>query len=78
MSSDDLFGDGGSDHARSSAQESKLEAWLSGIDPRTIVVVECGAGTAIPTVPAGHLGLACGALEALRAIDAAAIPLFST
>jgi NAD-dependent SIR2 family protein deacetylase len=97
-----MFGDGGWDHARSSAQESRLDAWLSEIDPRKIVVVECGAGTAIPTVrlfseklarrgatlvrinvrepevPGGQIGLAMGALEALRAIDAAAIPLFST
>jgi hypothetical protein len=31
-----------------------------------------------PEVPSGQLGLAMGALEALRAIDAAALPLFST
>jgi NAD-dependent SIR2 family protein deacetylase len=45
-----MFGDGGWDHARSAAQEGRLEAWLSGIDHGKMVVVECGAGTAIPTV----------------------------
>jgi NAD-dependent SIR2 family protein deacetylase len=45
-----MFGDGGWDHTRSANQERGLEAWLSGIDARRLVVVECGAGTAIPTV----------------------------
>ena len=43
-------GDGGWDHARSATQESRLDAWLGGIDGGKVVVVECGAGTAIPMV----------------------------
>lgn len=90
-----MFGDGGWDDARSDAQQRRLEAWLAQIDGAKIVVVECGAGTAIPTVryfserlvpdgaalvriniresevPSGQIGLPMGALEALRAIDAA-------
>lgn len=89
-----MFGDGGWDHARSAAQERGLEVWLGGIDAGKLVVVECGAGTAIPTVrlfseslaqrgaalirinvrepevPSGQIGIASGALEALRAIAA--------
>jgi NAD-dependent SIR2 family protein deacetylase len=92
-----MFGDGGWDHTRSAEQESRLEAWLSAIDPAKLVVVECGAGTAIPTVrlfserlarrgatlirinvrepevPSGQIGLAMGALAALRAIAAVAV-----
>jgi NAD-dependent SIR2 family protein deacetylase len=45
-----MFGDGGWDHTRGAEQERRLEAWLAGIDHGKIVVVECGAGTAIPTV----------------------------
>jgi NAD-dependent SIR2 family protein deacetylase len=45
-----MFGDGEWDSARSDAQERRLERWLSDVHDRNIVVVECGAGTAIPTV----------------------------
>jgi hypothetical protein len=90
-----MFGDGEWDDARTAAQELRLHRWLSGLVGRRVAVVECGAGTAIPTVrlfseskakqqgrtlvrinlrdpdvPEGHVGLALGALEALRAIDA--------
>jgi NAD-dependent SIR2 family protein deacetylase len=90
-----MFGDGGWDESRSVAQQGRLETWLGQIRGGKIVVVECGAGTAIPTVrhfseslarsgatlirinvrepevPSGQIGLPMGALEALRAIEAA-------
>jgi hypothetical protein len=94
-----MFGDGEWDGARSWAQERRLREWLDTVRAKPkarVVVVECGAGTAIPTVrsfseqvlasakgtlvrinvrqpevPAGQIGLAVGAREALRAIDEA-------
>lgn len=91
-----MFGDGGWDHGRTTAQEGRLEAWLAGAQGEKLVLVESGAGTAVPSVrhfgeqllrnfpglllvrlnlrepevPAGHVGVAQGALAALRAIDA--------
>jgi hypothetical protein len=89
-----MFGDYAWDDRRTAAQRDRLEAWLIEVGPAPLVVVECGAGTAIPTVrhtcealaratgatlirinpredvvPAGHVGLALGTLEAVRAID---------
>jgi NAD-dependent SIR2 family protein deacetylase len=89
-----MFGDWGWDDARSRAQQQRLARFLEGAPPG-LCVIECGAGTAIPTVrftseraaalrrgtlvrvnvrepevPAGHVGLALGALEALEAIEA--------
>jgi hypothetical protein len=74
----------------------RMEEWLAAWSGRRMAVVECGAGTAIPTVrrlseavsreletplvrinvrepggPRGTISLGMGALEALRAIDAA-------
>jgi NAD-dependent SIR2 family protein deacetylase len=49
-----MFGDGDWDSARSDAQAQRLDDWLArrrGRDQR-IVVIECGAGTAVPTVRA--------------------------
>ena len=90
-----MFGDGGWDETRTVAQQLRLEAWRARFGGAKIVVIECGAGTAIPTVrhfserlagdgatlvrinvrepevPSGQIGLPMGALEALRAIDAA-------
>ena len=88
-----MFGDGGWDSSRTEAQEERLAAWLDGVGPGRLAVIECGAGTAIPSVrhfcervaahtrgtlirinvrepevPAGGIGLALGALEALRAL----------
>jgi len=90
-----MFGDGDWDHARSSEQENRFRRWLQQIDGKRLAIVECGAGTAIPTVrhlcehvatthrgrlirinkresqvPIGGIGVASGALAALRAIDA--------
>jgi|GEM_PF-191567 len=49
-----MFGDSGWDDTRSAAQEARLDTWLQVLRTRGArpVVVECGAGTAIPTVRA--------------------------
>jgi NAD-dependent SIR2 family protein deacetylase len=88
-----MFGDWNWDGSRSAGQQERLEQWLQSVLGRHLVVMECGAGTAIPTarrlceevatqagilirinprepaVPTGHISLATGALEALRAIN---------
>ena len=89
-----MFGDGTWLSERSGRQDEELHRWL--VDaPDPLVIVECGAGTAVPTVrwfserlargrqatlvrinprefhgPAGTIGIALGAAEALSAIDA--------
>jgi len=45
-----MFGDWDWDSRRSNAQEAKLENWLRSLGTARLVVVECGAGLAIPTV----------------------------
>jgi NAD-dependent SIR2 family protein deacetylase len=45
-----MFGDWGWDSSHSEAQEARLSAWLSSLHGSSLVIVECGAGTAIPTV----------------------------
>ena len=48
-----MFGDGGWEPSRSEAQERRLEAWLGGLSPAArgrLLVIECGAGTGVPTV----------------------------
>jgi NAD-dependent SIR2 family protein deacetylase len=48
-----MFGDWGWDGRRTTAQESRLQAWLRGLPSGSrLLVVECGAGTAVPTVRA--------------------------
>jgi NAD-dependent SIR2 family protein deacetylase len=91
-----MFGDDGWDERRSFEQEQRLGRWLRSLSGARVAVVECGAGTAIPTVRSfceamasrfrgtlvrinvrepqvpegrGHVGLAMGALAALREID---------
>ena len=44
-----MFGDWGWDPSRTEAQARRLERWLAARAVRRIVVVECGAGTAIPS-----------------------------
>lgn len=44
-----MFGDGDWESDRTDAQEQRLSAWLAQI-PGQLVVIECGAGTAVPTV----------------------------
>lgn len=57
-----MFGDGGWDYARTEAQERRLDDWMRQIRGARAVVVECGAGTAIPSVR--HFGDRC--LASLR------------
>jgi len=91
-----MFGDFGWDSARTDAQEARFEGFLRGLRARgsKLVVVECGAGSAVPTVrmtserlarslgaklvrinlrepevPAGHVEIASGALDALTRIE---------
>lgn len=89
-----MFSDAGWDDRRQSGQMTRLNDWLERVRGKRLVAVECGAGTAVPTVrrtceamaeesggvlvrinarepsvPHGHIGLATGALDALRAID---------
>jgi NAD-dependent SIR2 family protein deacetylase len=45
-----MFGDSGWDASRTDAQETRFEAWLGGLGEARVVIVECGAGTAIPSV----------------------------
>ncbi len=49
-----MFGDYDWDDDRTGAQEARLSAWLSALarDGARLTVVECGAGTAVPTVRA--------------------------
>jgi NAD-dependent SIR2 family protein deacetylase len=44
-----MFGDWGWDDGRTSAQQQRLRAWLEALTGR-LVVIECGAGLAIPRV----------------------------
>jgi NAD-dependent SIR2 family protein deacetylase len=45
-----MFGDYNWDEARTAEQSSRLEEWLGSINGLKLVIVECGAGTAVPTV----------------------------
>jgi hypothetical protein len=45
-----MFGDNRWIDSRTSAQEARLHAWLQEIRTARLVVIECGAGAAIPTV----------------------------
>jgi NAD-dependent SIR2 family protein deacetylase len=45
-----MFGDWGWDASRTEAQEQRLTRWLEAVEPGALAVVECGAGTAIPSV----------------------------
>ncbi|APR84579.1 NAD-dependent protein deacetylase of SIR2 family protein [Minicystis rosea] len=45
-----MFGDGWWDGARTDAQEARMMQWLQGLGNARVVVIECGAGTAIPSV----------------------------
>ena len=51
-----MFGDGSWDDARTEAQRRRLDRWLSAIQGAgaRLAIVECGAGTAVPTVR--HVG----------------------
>jgi NAD-dependent SIR2 family protein deacetylase len=45
-----MFGDMGWDWSHADAQNRRLAAWLEGLDDARLVIVECGAGKAVPTV----------------------------
>jgi NAD-dependent SIR2 family protein deacetylase len=45
-----MFGDWGWDPARTDAQKHRMATWIDALDDAQLVVVECGAGHAIPTV----------------------------
>jgi NAD-dependent SIR2 family protein deacetylase len=45
-----MFGDWGWDPSRSEAQQRRLASWLKSLGGARLVIIECGAGTAIPTV----------------------------
>lgn len=45
-----MFGDYGWLEDRTLAQQRRYEEWLQTVDPRELTIVECGAGTAVPTV----------------------------
>lgn len=47
-----MFGDGAWVSRRSDAQEARLKAFLNRIDLAKLAIIECGAGTAVPTVRA--------------------------
>ncbi len=45
-----MFNDWEWDDTRSAEQEEHLRDWLGTVNPERLVIVECGAGTAVPTV----------------------------
>lgn len=45
-----MFGDWAWNEARTQEQEARLEHWLDAVPSGALAVVECGAGTAIPSV----------------------------
>ena len=45
-----MFGDWGWRPARTQQQEYRCRLWLDSIDRSKLVIIECGAGTAVPTV----------------------------
>jgi len=90
-----MFADARWVEARAGGQQRNYEPWMRRIESSRLVLIECGAGSAVPTVrleservarrlgatlvrinvresdvPQGaHVGLAAGALAALKAID---------
>jgi NAD-dependent SIR2 family protein deacetylase len=45
-----MFGDADWEDTHASAQAARLQAWLQSVDGARLVIVECGAGTGVPTV----------------------------
>jgi hypothetical protein len=45
-----MFGDSEWNASRTKEQQERLSAWLRAVEPGALAVVECGAGTAIPSV----------------------------
>ncbi|MFC5137641.1 NAD-dependent deacetylase [Actinomycetospora rhizophila] len=63
-----MFGDGAWVPGHHEAKETAHRTWLRGLDARRLVVVELGAGTAVPTVRR-HAELAAAASGALVRIN---------
>ncbi len=55
-----MFGDWGWNPARSEAQALRFQTWLEGNIERALVIIEIGAGTAIPTVRRQGESIAAG------------------
>jgi NAD-dependent SIR2 family protein deacetylase len=64
-----MFNDWDWDGSRSSIQQGRLNAWLRQMGNSPMVIVECGAGTAIPTVRQFCEDLADGARRKLVRIN---------
>ena len=45
-----MFGDWGWDSQRTASQMHRLNSWINSLDGAKLVVIECGAGRAVPTV----------------------------
>jgi NAD-dependent SIR2 family protein deacetylase len=45
-----MFGDGGWDPSASDAQQRRFQSFLDDVAGARLVIVECGAGTAVPTI----------------------------
>jgi NAD-dependent SIR2 family protein deacetylase len=45
-----MFGDWGWDSARTDLQLRRMSSWIESLSGAKLVVIECGAGTAVPTV----------------------------
>jgi len=45
-----MFGDWEWDDSRTAEQEARLRGWLDDVGAAPMVIIECGAGTAVPTV----------------------------
>ncbi len=45
-----MFGDYEWEEARTADQQRNLEKWVKGLKDGSLVIVECGAGQAVPTV----------------------------
>jgi NAD-dependent SIR2 family protein deacetylase len=45
-----MFGDGGWDGSRTADQEARLSDWLRAVGGGKLAILECGAGTGVPTV----------------------------
>ncbi len=53
-----MFGDCDWDDARTEAQYRRFRSWVESLKGRSVAILECGAGTAIPTVRHQGAGLA--------------------
>jgi NAD-dependent SIR2 family protein deacetylase len=61
-----MFADGGWDGSRTAAQEDRLRDWLGAVRKDRLVVIECGAGTGVPTVRHYCEGLAAAGATQVR------------